>query len=260
VLTAPITTLLVVAGFVFLLIAVVGNVAGKIEPGDTGRVASGVIGTVLLISGLGLTAVRMDDDRGERDAREIRPAAGAEARKLEAERGRQAEAEAGAKVRQAADDEARRIAEEKQRLAEAAATAKARREALEAAARRDAAPGTVVMPNVVGMQMGEADSLLGRAGLTHRGSRPEVNHSVRPGTVVRQAPVAGQRVLIDTPVTLVFASEWNRRVAVRPISSDGEARGICPAACGRANGKWTGKWFSDTRGGGEPRFYCGCAV
>lgn len=39
--SAPIATLFVVAGMVFLLIAVVGNISGRIEPGAKGRIASG---------------------------------------------------------------------------------------------------------------------------------------------------------------------------------------------------------------------------
>ena len=51
-LAAPTGSLLVIAGIVFLLIAVVGNISGKIEPGPTGRIAGGVIGLSLLIGGL----------------------------------------------------------------------------------------------------------------------------------------------------------------------------------------------------------------
>ena len=42
VLTAPLATLLIVAGILFLFVAVVGNISGKIEPGVKGRIASGV--------------------------------------------------------------------------------------------------------------------------------------------------------------------------------------------------------------------------
>jgi hypothetical protein len=45
-------TLLVVAGVVLLLIAVVGNIAGKIEPGKQGRIAAGLIGATLIGVGL----------------------------------------------------------------------------------------------------------------------------------------------------------------------------------------------------------------
>jgi hypothetical protein len=53
VLTAPIATLFIVAGILFLFIAVVGNISGKIEPGNKARIASAVFGLVFV--GLGLT-------------------------------------------------------------------------------------------------------------------------------------------------------------------------------------------------------------
>jgi hypothetical protein len=53
---APVANLLIVAGLVFLLIAVVGDIAGRLQPGKTGRIASGLIGIVLLGVGLGMFA------------------------------------------------------------------------------------------------------------------------------------------------------------------------------------------------------------
>lgn len=52
--TAPVATLLIVFGMPFLLIAVVGNISGKIEPGVKGRIASGVLGGALLFIGLAM--------------------------------------------------------------------------------------------------------------------------------------------------------------------------------------------------------------
>jgi hypothetical protein len=52
--SAPIATLFVVAGMVFLLIAVVGNISGRIEPGAKGRIASGVLGVLFLVVGLAI--------------------------------------------------------------------------------------------------------------------------------------------------------------------------------------------------------------
>ncbi len=52
VLTAPVATLFIIAGVLFLFIAVVGNISGKIEPGVTGRIASGVLGLVFVLIGL----------------------------------------------------------------------------------------------------------------------------------------------------------------------------------------------------------------
>jgi photosystem II stability/assembly factor-like uncharacterized protein len=52
VLAAPVANLFIVGGLVFLGIAVVGQISGKIEPGKTGRIASGVLGAILLVVGL----------------------------------------------------------------------------------------------------------------------------------------------------------------------------------------------------------------
>ena len=52
ILTAPVATLLILAGIFFLFIAIVGNVSGKIEPDVKGRIASGVIGLVFVSIGL----------------------------------------------------------------------------------------------------------------------------------------------------------------------------------------------------------------
>jgi hypothetical protein len=54
VLAAPVATLFVVGGLIFLLIAVIGNISGKIEPGPKGRLGSAVLGVALLVGGLGL--------------------------------------------------------------------------------------------------------------------------------------------------------------------------------------------------------------
>ena len=48
---APLPTVFILAGIVFLLIAVVGNVSGKIEPGTKGRVVSGIIGFTFVAIG-----------------------------------------------------------------------------------------------------------------------------------------------------------------------------------------------------------------
>jgi len=53
-LTAPIANLLIVAGFIFLGIAAIGKISGKIEPDTTGRLVAGVIGLCVLGLGLGI--------------------------------------------------------------------------------------------------------------------------------------------------------------------------------------------------------------
>jgi hypothetical protein len=52
VISAPIANLIILFGLLFLGIAVVGKISGKIEPGTGGRIASGVIGGILLAIGL----------------------------------------------------------------------------------------------------------------------------------------------------------------------------------------------------------------
>jgi hypothetical protein len=54
VLTAPLATLFIIAGILFLLIAVVGNISGKIEPGERARIISGVVGMLFIALGLAL--------------------------------------------------------------------------------------------------------------------------------------------------------------------------------------------------------------
>lgn len=49
---AELSDYLVVAGIVFLFIAVAGNVSGKLEPGRNGRITAGVVGSVLLVTGV----------------------------------------------------------------------------------------------------------------------------------------------------------------------------------------------------------------
>jgi hypothetical protein len=49
---APLANILILAGLAFLAIAVLGSISGKIEPGTSGRVMSGVLGGVLLAYGI----------------------------------------------------------------------------------------------------------------------------------------------------------------------------------------------------------------
>lgn len=51
IINAPIATIFIIAGIIFLGIAVLGKISGKIEPGKSGRIASGIFGIILL--GLG---------------------------------------------------------------------------------------------------------------------------------------------------------------------------------------------------------------
>ena len=49
---SPVANLLIIAGLMFLGIAVVGNISGKIQPGTAGRLLSGLLGLCLLGGGL----------------------------------------------------------------------------------------------------------------------------------------------------------------------------------------------------------------
>ncbi|MCQ8119527.1 LCCL domain-containing protein [Methylomonas rosea] len=51
---APLATVFVIAGLIFLLVAVVGNISGKIEPGPKGRLFSGILGLAFVIVGLAM--------------------------------------------------------------------------------------------------------------------------------------------------------------------------------------------------------------
>ncbi|AMK77819.1 MULTISPECIES: LCCL domain-containing protein [Methylomonas] len=52
--SAPLATVFVIAGLIFLLVAVVGNISGKIEPGPKGRLFSGILGLAFVIVGLAM--------------------------------------------------------------------------------------------------------------------------------------------------------------------------------------------------------------
>jgi hypothetical protein len=52
VIDAPIPNLCVISGLVFLAIAVLGNISGRIEPGNAGRIAAAVLGSVLFVYGV----------------------------------------------------------------------------------------------------------------------------------------------------------------------------------------------------------------
>src|SRR5512135_2775666 len=50
----PMVRMFVLAGLIFLMIAVLGKIEGKIEPGRIGRIGSAVLGVVLIIIGLAM--------------------------------------------------------------------------------------------------------------------------------------------------------------------------------------------------------------
>ena len=68
VLVMPLANLLIVAGIVFLFVSVVGDISGKISPGKSGRIASGVIGVILLVVGFSIynkTQEKMTSPEGD---------------------------------------------------------------------------------------------------------------------------------------------------------------------------------------------------
>lgn len=50
--TAPLATLFIISGMIFLLIAVIGNISGRIEPGLKARIISGVFGLGFILVGI----------------------------------------------------------------------------------------------------------------------------------------------------------------------------------------------------------------
>jgi len=52
--SAPVAKLLILAGVVFLFVAAVGKIAGKVEPGKGGRVITGIIGAILMVAGISM--------------------------------------------------------------------------------------------------------------------------------------------------------------------------------------------------------------
>ncbi len=50
----PMVRMFVLAGLIFLMIAVLGKIEGKIEPGRIGRIGSAVLGVVLILIGLAM--------------------------------------------------------------------------------------------------------------------------------------------------------------------------------------------------------------
>lgn len=52
VLTAPIATVFIISGIIFLFVSVVGSISGKIEPSVKSRIASGILGLIFISTGL----------------------------------------------------------------------------------------------------------------------------------------------------------------------------------------------------------------
>jgi len=57
---APVANVCVLAGLLFLAIGVVGNISGKIQPGNPGRIAAGALGILLLAYGVATHSTGLD--------------------------------------------------------------------------------------------------------------------------------------------------------------------------------------------------------
>ncbi|HKB60499.1 MAG TPA: hypothetical protein VKC56_10700 [Gallionellaceae bacterium] len=66
----PFARMFILAGIVFLLVAVLGKIEGKIDPGQMGRIGASVLGVVLLVVGVALQFSERDDSI-ERLAQEV---------------------------------------------------------------------------------------------------------------------------------------------------------------------------------------------
>ena len=57
----PIARMFVLAGFLFLMIAVLGKIEGKIEPGSFGRIGAAILGAVLVAIGISMQSGETHD-------------------------------------------------------------------------------------------------------------------------------------------------------------------------------------------------------
>jgi hypothetical protein len=82
----PLARVFLLAGIVFLLVAVMGRIEGKIEPGNAGRIGAAIIGVLLVVVGLAMYILDGDQVRAAlRDgaARSLAPHASASAVRVE---------------------------------------------------------------------------------------------------------------------------------------------------------------------------------
>ena len=68
----PFARMFVLAGIVFLIVAVLGKVEGKIDPGNVGRIGASVLGIALLIIGIVMQYVEIREVALERIAQQSR--------------------------------------------------------------------------------------------------------------------------------------------------------------------------------------------
>jgi hypothetical protein len=68
----PFARMFVLAGIIFLMVAVLGKVEGKIDPGHVGRIGATILGVVLLIIGVVLQYLEIREAGVERIAQQAR--------------------------------------------------------------------------------------------------------------------------------------------------------------------------------------------
>jgi hypothetical protein len=68
----PFARMFVLSGIVFLIIAVMGKIEGKIDPGNVGRVGASVLGIALLIIGITMQYIEIREISLERAAQQSR--------------------------------------------------------------------------------------------------------------------------------------------------------------------------------------------
>ncbi len=62
----PFARMFILAGIIFLLVAVLGKVEGKIDPGNMGRIGASILGIVLLVVGVLLQYIEIRDAAQEK--------------------------------------------------------------------------------------------------------------------------------------------------------------------------------------------------
>jgi hypothetical protein len=92
----PMARMFIIAGIIFLMVAVLGRIEGKIEPGNAGRIGATVVGILLTASGLAMYFLEGDMIREGLRAAERASAENAKASREAAAPGRNGAGRAGA--------------------------------------------------------------------------------------------------------------------------------------------------------------------
>ncbi|MHB8490857.1 MAG: Stk1 family PASTA domain-containing Ser/Thr kinase [Solirubrobacteraceae bacterium] len=87
------------------------------------------------------------------------------------------------------------------------------------------APSTITVPSVTGMSETAAAAALGAAGLTPTSSQQTVSNPAENGTVLEQAPAAGQRVKRGATVTIIVGTLTQSQTTTTATTVPAEAGG-----------------------------------